>query len=205
MSWPRRRSAASSSSRAGQPGVSATVRTLPLAVCSRRQLVVALTAAGGALAVSGCVVRPLYGTAGDLATGAEDGAAGLAGISIRPIPNRSGQMLHNQLRDLLNPRGQPSDAVYDLEVALRESIRESGLRRTETATRGTLTLSADYRLLSREGQEVATYGRAQSIVGFNLVDSGFANHVSRQSAQERAIREVAQEIRRRLALYLADA
>src|SRR5690625_2372051 len=137
MSWPRRRSAASSSSRAGQPGVSATVRTLPLVVCSRRQLVVTLTAAGGALAVSGCVVRPLYGTAGDLTTGAEDGAAGLAGISIRPIPNRSGQMLHNQLRDLLNPRGQPSDAVYDLEVALRESIRESGLRRTETATRGT--------------------------------------------------------------------
>jgi len=172
---------------------------------SRRHLMLSFAAAG-TLGLGGCVVRPLYGTAGSGATaGSADGAPELATISIRPIPDRNGQLLHNDLRDLLNPRGQPVEALYDLEVVLSEGVRESGLRRTETATRGTLTMQADYRLVSRETQEVVTRGRGQSIVGFNLVDSGFANHVSRQSAQERAIREVAQEIRRRLALYLAES
>lgn len=174
-------------------------------ICSRRRLLFSLLGGGAALMLGGCVVRPLYGTAGDFAAGTDDGAAGLSSISIRPIPDRRGQKLHNNLRDFLNPHGQPREPVYDLEVVLRERERESGLRRTETATRGTLTLEADYRLIARDSQQVATHGRARSIVGFNLVDSGFANHVSRESAEERAIREVAQEIRRRLALYLAEA
>jgi|SRR5690625_2553676 len=162
------------------------------------------TIAGLALGASACVVRPLYGTASDFKSDASGGAAGLATILILPIPGRRGQILHNELRDLLNPRGQPRDAAYNLEVSLRESVQESGRRRTETATRGTLTLLAEYRLFPRGAEEVVTRGRAQSIVGFNLVASGFADYVSRQSAQERAVREVAQEIRRRLALYLAQ-
>ena len=172
---------------------------------SRRQILLSVAAAIGAAGLGGCVVRPLYSTARDVTGGTAEGATGLETISIRPIADRSGQMLHNDLRDLLNPHGQPVDALYDLQVAVSENVRESGLRRTETATRGTLTLRADYILISRATEEVATRGRAQSIVGFNLVDRGFANHVSHQSAQERAIREVAQEIRRRLALYLAEA
>jgi LPS-assembly lipoprotein len=172
---------------------------------SRRQLILSVTAVGGALALGGCVVRPLYSTASDVTADTSEGMSGVSAISIRPIPDRTGQMLHNDLRDLLNPHGQPVEPLYDLEVALDERVRESGLRRTETATRGTLTLRADYILLSRATGELETRGRAQSMVGFNLVDSGFANHVSHQSAQERAIREVAQEIRRRLALYLAEA
>lgn len=169
----------------------------------RRLLAAAALLLLGSL-MAGCVVRPLYGTATD--SPAEVGGTGdLAATSIRPIPDRSGQKLHNELRDLINPRGQPPAARYDLAVSLTESVRESGLRRTETATRGTLTLKADYQLTDRQDGEVLTRGQAQSIIGFNLVDSGYANHVSGESARERGLRELAQEIRRRLALYFAEA
>lgn len=172
---------------------------------SRRHLLGMLGALPLAAGLSGCVVRPLYGTAGNRPGAAEDGAPALASVGIQPIPGRRGQMLHNELRDLLNPRGQPISALYNLQVEMSENTRESGLRRTETATRGTLTMRADYRLFQRESGEALTSGRAQSIVGFNLVESGYANHVSAQSAQERAVRELAQEIRRRLALFLAES
>ncbi|WP_366554533.1 LPS assembly lipoprotein LptE [Aquibaculum sediminis] len=171
---------------------------------SRRHLLGALGALPLAAGLGGCVVRPLYGTAGSRPGAAEDGAPGLATIAIQPISARRGQMLHNELRDLLNPRGQPVDSLYDLRVEMSENTRRSGLRRTETATRGTLTMRANYRLFLRETGEALTSGRAQSIVGFNLVESGYANHASAQSAQERAVRELAQEIRRRLALFLAE-
>lgn len=172
---------------------------------SRRRLLAAaaLLPLGGGLggALGGCVVRPLYGTAASDDRAADD----LAATAIRPISSRSGQQLHNALRDMLNPRGQPAGARYDLAVGLQESLRESGLRRTETSTRGTLTLRADYRLTDRDDGRLLTSGRAQSIVGYNLVDSGYANHVSAEDARERGLRELAQEIRRRLALHFAEA
>lgn len=174
---------------------------------SRRRLLAAaaLLPLGGGLggALSGCVVRPLYGTAAT--SGEGRGADDLAATAIRPIANRSGQQLHNALRDMLNPRGQPTSARYDLAIGLEENLRESGLRRTETSTRGTLTLRTDYRLTDREDGRLLTSGRAQSIVGYNLVDSGYANHVSASDARERGLRELAQEIRRRLALHFAEA
>ncbi len=147
--------------------------------------------------LAGCGLQPLYGrkrsggsTLGELQT-----------IRILPIGDRPGQMLHNALRNEMNPRGQPLDPRYALDVELVVSKEEIGVRKDETATRANLRLEANYTLTRLEDEVRMTYGTAKSIVSYNIVDSEFGTYAAEEDAQERGILQLAQQMRLRLAAY----
>jgi len=111
--------------------------------------------------------------------------------------------MHNFLRDRLNPRGQPADANYSLQVQLTERLQELGVRRDETATRANLRMEADFALLSIDGQRQLMAGQSVSTTSYDILTNPFATTVSEDTARERALREVADDIQTRLALYFA--
>jgi len=151
-----------------------------------------------AVLLAGCGFRPLYGTSGT----DKQVAALLAQIRIETIADRTGQKLRNFLLDRINPDGQPARPLYHLNVEVSVSRTDLGIQRDETATRALLRITANYFLRDRERKTVLVQGSTQSTNSFNIVASDFATLSGETDAIERAAREVSDDIKTRLALYL---
>lgn len=167
-------------------------------VC-RLGLGLAATAGLGGLAA--CGFRPLHGQQDSDASV----AAALAAVRIEPLRDRVGQQMHNFLRDRLNPQGQPSAPTYRLRVQLTESLSELGVRRDETATRANLRINAEFFLVEHGGGGELFAGRSTSTTSYDILENPFASTVSEEDARERALREVADDIRTRLAIYFSNS
>ena len=153
---------------------------------------------GLVLMLSACGFQPLYG---EHASGA-NASDQLAAIRIEPIPNRSGQILYNALRDDLNPLGSPASPDYRLNVKLDESTEGLALRSDETATRVNLTMTAVFALYSGNGKAPVFKGQVRTTTAYNVLDSPYATLTSEEDARGRALTDVAREIRTRLAVFL---
>lgn len=162
---------------------------------------VATAALGLTAATAGCGFQPLYGQR-DNGTSV---TADLAAVRVDPLRDRVGQQMHNFLRDRLNPDGQPVSPSYRLRVRLSERSRKLGVRQDETATRANLRLTANYSLLDYNGGGELLSGRSTSTTSYDILDNPFASTVSESNARERALREVADKIQARLALYFAES
>ena len=179
-----------------QIGVRGIGRRRFLKACAGGTLAVVATAALGA-----CGFRPLYGTDAQGGSVVDD----LASVRVAPLSDRTGQMLHNFLRDRINPYGQPADPRYELRLALREVREETGIRRDETTTRAVLTILANFVLVDLADQSAALAGEARASSAFNILDNRYASSVSAGDAQERALAALADEVKLRLAAHFSAA
>ena len=151
--------------------------------------------------LAGCGFRPLYATADNDKTVTADG---LAATRIQPIEGRTGQQLHNLLRDRLNPAGQSTKPAFELEVSVSKTITELGVRKDETATRANLTMTANFSLRDAQSKKTLLNSKAISVNSYNILDALYATTVAENDAVERGLRELADDIRLRLAIYFAD-
>lgn len=149
------------------------------------------------LLASACGFQPLYGERGAAAASDQ-----LAAIRIQPLPDRSGQILYNALRDGLNPLGRPASPDYVLRVRLDESAEELALRTDETATRVNLTLTAAFALFAGDAKEPVYQGVSRTTTAYNVLDSPYATLTSEEDARARALDDMAREIRTKLAVFL---
>jgi LPS-assembly lipoprotein len=150
-----------------------------------------------AAVLAGCGFRPLY------APVADGPAEQLAAIEVAVIPDRAGQALRNQLTDLLDPDRAGVPGRYRLEVRLEEERDEVAVERSGFATRANLRVSADITLLDKADGAVLLRTSSRAVSSYNLVDSKFTTLTSGEAARTRAVREIAQDIRRRLAVHFA--
>ena len=155
---------------------------------------------GMALALSACGFTPLYGGTDSQAMSPVDH---MAAIRISALPDRTGQQMHNLLRDRLNPIGQPREPAYALGLRLSESRQELGIRKDETATRANLNLSVQFTLSSIQTGDLLYRGRFSSVSSYNILTSPFATGFSEADARARALRELANGIRTRLGIYFS--
>ncbi len=166
-------------------------------------------AAGLSLSLlAACGFQPLNSkTSGDASgRAAEQGSLNeLATVRIAPLSDRTGQEMHNFLRDRLNPSGQPSAPRYELQIQLNESIREVAIESDETATRADLSIIANYSLRRFDDQKVVTSGRSRSVSSYNILEKQFASTISEADARSRTLRDIADDIRVRLAAYFSAA
>jgi len=169
---------------------------------SRRRTLGCLIAAVPA-GLAGCGLRPLYGK--------REGNAGtreaLADTSIQvvrasePKHDRLGQMLHNELLDRINPAGRLQEPRYSLRVNLAVSREETGIQITEQATRARLYVSVGFWLTDKRTGKTLMYGSDRSVSSFNILDSQYAALSAERDAQKRAVREIADSLQARLAIY----
>jgi LPS-assembly lipoprotein len=157
-----------------------------------------MTAVVGVLSlVAACGFRPLFG---ENSGGSPES---LSQVHVAPIANREGQLLRNYLLDGFSPSGEPERSAYELRVVLHESQRDIAFRGDATATRANLMLSADYHLVRLADQASVIRSQAASTVSYNIVDNDFATLSSQADARRRAVREIGDSIRRRVALALS--
>ena len=158
---------------------------------SRRALLLLLLPA-----LAACGFSPLY------AEREETEEPGLAAIKVLPIKDRIGQMLEMALRNSFNPRDRAVDTQYTLAVTLSVSRYDLGIQRDATATRGRVDVYATIQLKDAKTDKVIYTSRAQSTSSFNVLDDAYAAQVAEDDARTRTVRDLTDEIRARMALFL---
>jgi LPS-assembly lipoprotein len=173
---------------------------------SRRGLIL-----GSAAALTACGFRPLYKKdAFDPGVTHE-----LAQIKVLTVTGRNReddrqeqrrydrlrQQFNSLLRSRLNPDGASRTVRYQLESDLDVSLARTGIQITEEATRARLTVRVTFRLYDAGTRQILYTGSEQSINSYNVVDSQFATLSAEKDAARRAVREISESLRLRLAIY----
>ena len=151
----------------------------------------------GMILLGGCNYRPLYGT-----KGGEPGVAkALAGISIEEQDSRAGQLVRN---DLLSSMGT-GDATYQLKLEPIEKTSQVSSLPGQKLQRKRYRLNVKYVLLNLSSGKVASEGASFSNVSYDTVEEPIADLQAADNARDRATREVAEDIRLRLAAFVSAA
>lgn len=154
----------------------------------------------GALALTACGFRPLYGTG----PGGMTAEHMFAAVELDEIGGRLGPVVYHELQDQLHPAGRAADVAtrYRLAVKLKEKREGRAIEPDASITRFDYRLSGHYRLIEIDGNKVVHTGAVSSSTAYNVVESQFATLSAREDAELRAARGVSEEIRLRLAIFL---
>lgn len=156
--------------------------------------------------LAGCGFRPLYATDETGTSVATD----LSSISIDETGTRIGQQLRNRLISTMRPSGQEGQNLYRL--VLSPKLSETGLG-DQSLTDGTgrrgikrvrVALSVNYQLFDQQSGKVVNTGRSFSNVGYDSLYEPIADRQAKSNATERAVLEVSNDIRTRLAAYMSS-
>lgn len=153
----------------------------------------------GLLALSACGFQPLYATRDDGSSVSQQ----LAEVNVSPQTDRVGQLVRNEIVRSTRPAGtQAEDRFY-----LRFEARSNSQTLIDTADtvhrRLAYNLSTNFRLIDASTNKVIFSGRAFSRVPYDRLDASFSNVQARVNAEEQAAKQVGQEMRTRLAAFLA--
>lgn len=166
--------------------------------------------AGAALAIAAtfaltaCGFRPLYGTSSI----SEGAANAFAAVRIQPIPptndsDRIGYLVSGALDEALHKPGLKAEARHVLKVSLADERRGLAIQDDASITRYNYRLSADWLLVAIGSDKAAASGHAQTTASYNVVDSEYATLIARKDAEERAAREIAEQIKLKIAIALS--
>lgn len=147
------------------------------------------------LLLAGCGFKPLYKQDSSRAV------PQFAEIAIAQPDDRPSQQLRNHLLDMLTPHGAPDRPRYLLEYRIDESIGSVFVTRSEQITRNNLQVSVSGTLRDyQSGVTLYSIG-ATSQASYNLTTADYSNLISQKNARERALRDVAEQIRLRLGVF----
>lgn len=157
---------------------------------------IAVAALSAALLLNACGYRPLYGQA----AADPQVTQHMAAIAVLPMEDRSGQMMRTALQRRLNPRGH-AQKLYRLKVELNESLQQLAEQRSGFVTRANLRLSATYTLMRSSDSIPLLKDTTTSVASYNILDSDFATMTAQEDARKRAVQNLAEDMRTRLATY----
>jgi LPS-assembly lipoprotein len=162
----------------------------------RRLTTIALLAAS--LALAGCNMRPLYGSGAD----GKGVAVALAGVSVQEQKTRAGQIVRN---NLISSFGSSGGGNLLLKLTPEEKDLQVSSNSAQKLARHRYNLKVKYELTDAQSGEVVTSGASFSNVSFDTVEQPIADLQAAENARDRAAREVAEDIRVRLAAFFSSA
>lgn len=182
---------------AGLYGAGSTRRPMQL-------VLIGLVSATAILAgcADGSGFRPLYGTSG---LGGANVTEKLAGIDYAPIPGRVGQRLRNELIFHSTGGGTASEPVYRMEIAVTEYVAQTIVKTDGNSLSAVYNLTANFRLIRLSDKKVMLQGTSIGRASFERLTSIFSNVRASEDAENRAARTVGEELKTRVASYLATA
>lgn len=155
------------------------------------------------LTLAGCGFRPLYGTA-SIPGGAESafGSIRIAPVAPTNDSDRIGYLLSDALDRAIHTPGHHEAARYELKLTLTDERRGLSIQDDSSTTRYNYRLTADWTLTPLGSSAALASGRAETTASYNVVDSQYATLIARKDAEDRAAREISEQIKLRLAVAL---
>lgn len=158
------------------------------------------------LGAGGCGFHPLYGPT---ASGANLSEV-MKTVDVATIPSRTGQRLRNELIFGTTGGNAALKPVYRLDVALRETTRNTLVTNQGLPTGQVLQLDAEYRLVRLKDNEVVFKAYSTAEASYNLVGatglagSTYGDVRAAIDAENRAARSLADTMKTRLAMFLSE-
>jgi LPS-assembly lipoprotein len=156
------------------------------------------------LLTAACGFRPLYGGGDATSPGV---AQDLASVAVAEPTDRLHQLIRNDLLSTMRPAGTAEPDRYRLDIVATssqdKSIEDSSNSRR--SRRSTVRITASFALKDMSGGKTVYQGRTFSNVSYDDVNQSFADMQARSTAVERGAREIALDIRTRLAAHFASA
>lgn len=163
-----------------------------------------------AVPLAGCI-QPLYAQRTPVATAATgslpatDVAAALAAVEIVPISGRVGQKVRNELIFMMRGGGEAAPRTTRLVIQVTPSLQtpivdpQSDLSLVDVAS-----VDASFSLQRPVTAETLTSGTAMGRASFSHTRQRFATIRAQRDAEDRAARQVAQQIYARIASHFAN-
>lgn len=162
-----------------------------------------LLIATAGLALTACGFEPMYGSGATLKSGDENIQSVLAQVEIDNIPDRSGQILRNNLIDRFYRNGRPASPDYVLKVSgIQETVIDLDITEESDATRSQLRLNTTMQLVEKSTGEIVLSRNLSSVSSYNVLVSEFATRVSENNTRETVLNDLARQIELQIGLYL---
>lgn len=153
----------------------------------------------GAVLLQGCGYQPLYATRDDGSSVSED----LASVSVEMQSTRVGQLVRNEIVRSIRPAGGAAPDRYVLKLAATGDSQTLVDTSDTVHRRLAYNLTTDFQLIDISSQKPIFSGRAFSRVPYDRLNASFTNVQARVNAEEQAAQQVGQEVRLRVAAFLA--
>lgn len=115
---------------------------------------------------------------------------------------RNGQILRNNLMDMITPYGKSNNPRYKLQIVLQSPlIEQKAIRRDEIATFATVKNTADYTLIDIETGKELLKSSTSMTSSYNILTQAYASDVTLKSAIDDNLKTIANDIFIRLSLY----
>lgn len=149
------------------------------------------------LALAGCNnYRPLYGAGAD----GKGVAVALSGIAVEEQKERAGQIVRNNLISSFGGAG--SNFILRLKSTEKSQVLSS--LSGQKLERHRYNLKVGYELADAKSGETIVTGSSFSNVSYDTVEQPIADLRAAENAKDRAAREVAEDIRLRLAAHFSS-
>ncbi|MDX2308380.1 MAG: LPS assembly lipoprotein LptE [Hyphomicrobium sp.] len=145
--------------------------------------------------------QPLYGSA---SVGGPGVSQKLAQVDIGHVPGRVGQQLRNELIYQSTGGGGQQEPLYRLDIAIRETLSSTLVRTDGDARSQIYNLDASFKLVRLSDKSVVLEGKSYQRAAFERYTSVFSNVRAREDAENRAAKTMGEELKTRIAAYLAS-
>lgn len=152
------------------------------------------------LIIAGCGFRPLYYDVNTVS----GGESVLDQVSISSIQGSSGQQLKNELIDRFYNSGYPENPPYVLAIELKEATRDIVIQKDDVTSRAQIVMIINYVLLEKETRKTLSKGAVRAVGSYNILGSQYANIVTRETARDLALKELADKMALRVSVILTD-
>ena len=123
-----------------------------------------------------------------------------ASVNILPVPEETGRLLVQQLKDLLNPQNETLEQRYSLSIALGENIyTDQGILEDNTSTRATMQITASFKL--KEKDKILLEDSTFATSSYNILKTPYSTVTTENTIRKRLIDMLADKIAMRLAVY----
>ncbi|WP_407049180.1 LPS assembly lipoprotein LptE [Methyloraptor flagellatus] len=169
-----------------------------------KRLLVATLALGALTGLAGCSnVRPLYGSVA-LPGGAAPVNERMRYVDVALMEGRVGQKIRNELEFGLSHGGETPKPLYRLDIRYTDNSTPVGVEKQTNIPAGYLvTLNASYALTDIATGKTLTYGNSFANAAYDATNQRFANVRAARDAENRAATVIAQDIRTKIAVFLA--
>lgn len=161
-----------------------------------------------AVLLQACQFQPLYSS--DSGTVANSGFA-LSSLSVAEVDSRVEQQVRNHLIFLLSGGAAPLNPTHEVRIRVSSNSRvlaakvKSGQSNQIGNTAGSVELTASYEIYDFASKEVIHRGNRFASAAYDRTSQSFASERAARDAENRAAREVAEQLRFAIASDLSSS
>jgi LPS-assembly lipoprotein len=151
--------------------------------------------------IAGCTWQPLYGDTAYSSSVVPDPV--LSQVYVSDVNTRVGQQVRNHLIFLLQGGKDNADTRYELKIRVRDiDNRYAAVRNVRDFTAGQVNVTVSYDLIDKTNMQRVAGGSRVAFAPYDRTPMDFANSRAQRDAENRAAKEVAEQLRLAIAADL---